>query len=178
MDMGEAQQAVRDHLLRREDPGTSRAFAVADPATISFRKSRSFPSCLLHAVTYVGGLGIEVAAVIRTRPDGDRSWLVHSMGGGGTDGPSPPRPWFNFAGGFSAHEFAAGGEVVGRGSDDAQVVRFTFANGVTAEDTLDDGIGLFFAPDHVVPPARVEIFDERGATLADYGEFKGMTALG
>jgi hypothetical protein len=151
---------------------------VADPATISFRKSRSFPSCQLHAVTYVGGFGIEMAAVIRTRPDGDGSWLVHSMGGGGTDGPSPPRPWFNFAGGFSAHEFAAGGEVVGRGSDDAQGVRFTFANGVTAEDTLDDHIALLFAHDHVVPPARVEIFGERGITLAGYDEFDGCSALG
>jgi hypothetical protein len=69
---------------------------------------------------------------------------------------------------------AAGDEVPGRGSEDAQRVRFAFANGVTAEDSLEDGIASLRARS-VVPPPGFEILDERGVTLAGYDE--GFTAL-
>jgi hypothetical protein len=175
----EIQQAVRDHLVDRHRPGAHQAlFAVADPSTITFRRSRAFSSCHLHSVTYTNQRGWTMIDIVRTRSDGDGSWRVDSLGGGGADGPMPPRPWLNLAGGFSAHEFAAGGEVVGLGSEAVDRVRLTFANGVTAEDTLERGTALLFAPEHVVPPARVEIFDRDGVVVASYHEFEGFTALG
>jgi hypothetical protein len=173
------QQAVRDHLLEREGPGRHQAlFAVADPASISFRRTRAFPTCHLHSVTYTNQRGWPMIAVLRTRAEASGSCRVEPMGGGGADGPTPPRPWLNLAGGFSADEFAAGGEVVGLGSEAAHRVVFTFANGVTAEDTIEQGIALLCTPGPVVPPARVEIFDRDGAILARYPEFEGLAALG
>jgi len=178
VEMDEIQQALRDHLLERDRPGRHQAlFAVADPATISFRKSRAFPTCHLHLVTYTNQRGWPMVAVLRTRPDGAGSCRVEPLGGGGADGPMPPRPWLNLAGGFSAHEFGAGGEVVGLGSEAAHRVLFTFANGVTAEDTVERGIALLCAPEHIVPPARVEIFARDGAVLATYDEFEGFATL-
>jgi len=175
----ERERAVRAHLLEQDRPGKYQAlFAVADPSTISFRRTRAFPSCHLHYVTYINPRGWPMVAVLRTRSDGAGSCRVEPMGGGGADGPTPPRPWLNLAGGFSAHEFAAGGEVVGLGSEAAHRVLFTFANGVTAEDTVEQGIALLCAPDHIVPPARVEISDRDGVVLASYREFEGFTALG
>jgi hypothetical protein len=174
----EIQRAVRDHLREQDVPGRHQAlFAVADPAAISFRKSRAFSTCHLHSVTYTNRRGWLMTAVLRTRSDGTGSYRVEPLGGGGADGPMPPRPWLNLTGGFSAHEFAAGGEVVGLGSEAAHLVLFTFANGVTAEDTLEGGIALLCAPEHVVPPARVEIFDGDGIVLTRYHEFEGFTAL-
>jgi hypothetical protein len=175
----ELQQAVRSHLLERDGPGRDQPlFALADPATISFRRTRAFPTCHLYSVTYTDQRGWPMIAVLRTRSEASGSCRVEPLGGGGADGPTPPRPWLNLAGGFSAHEFAAGGEVVGLGSEAAHRVLFTFANGVTAEDTIEQGIALLYTPGPVVPPARVEIFDRDGAVLAGYHEFEGCTALG
>jgi hypothetical protein len=172
------QQAVRDHLRERDVPGRYQALlAAADPAAISFRKSRAFSTCHLHSVTYINRRGWAMTALLRTRSDGVGSCRVEPMGGGGADGPVPPRPWLNLTGGFSAYEFAAGGEVVGLGSEAGYRVLFTFANGVTAEDTIEEGIVLLCAPEHVVPPARVEIFDRHGIVLASYHEFEGFSAL-
>jgi hypothetical protein len=66
------------------------------------------------------------------------------IGGGGGGQPYRSRPWVNFAAGWNAHLFAAGGHVTGQGAEAACLVRLTFADGTTIEDTVDNGVVLFF----------------------------------
>jgi hypothetical protein len=93
-----AEQAIIEYLVA--EPGPARqvgppspggwvAFvpsgggAGADPATIQFRRSRTFAVCQLHFVTFTGRNGGPARhSLIRTRPQPDGSWSVHPIGGG------------------------------------------------------------------------------------------------
>jgi hypothetical protein len=77
----------------------------------------------------------------------------------------------NFCAGFGAQDFSGGGHVVGDGAEKAASVRLSFADGIVIEDTVDNGVVLFFEPRAVVAPANVSVIDGNGATLASYVEF-------
>jgi len=143
----------------------------ADPATIEFVKTKSFPTCQLHEVDYISHKGWGMHSLIKTWQDEDGGWRAHSLGGGAGPGPNRRRPWVNFCAGFGPESFTGGGHVVGEGAEKARSVRLTFANDVLIEDTVDDGVVLFFEARAVVAPADVSVFDEAGATLASYREF-------
>ena len=64
--------------------------------------------------------------------------------------------------------------MVGDGAEKANSVRLTFANDIVIEDTIDNGVVLFFEPRAVVAPADVSLLDGRGATLVLYQEFGGF----
>jgi len=53
-------------------------------------------------------------------------------------------------------------------------VRLTFGNGQLVEDTVDNGVVLFFEPRAVVGPVDVSILDAAGGTLVSYPEFGGF----
>lgn len=186
----EAQQAIRAHLVKA--PGVTTTGGTgggwtssivvgggtgADPATIVFQKTRVLPTCQLRQVAFTGHRGLPMELVIRTWQEPDGSWVVAPVGGGSGKGPRRPRPWVNFAAQFGAQAFTAGGNVEGTGSDQASSVRLTFADGLTAEDTVDNGKVLFFEPCQVALPAEVEILDERGGQLAKYTAFDGFSSL-
>jgi hypothetical protein len=76
----------------------------------------------------------------------------------------------NFCAGLGPQEFLGGGHVVGDGAEEASSVRLTFANDILIEDTVDNGVVLFFEPRAVVAPADVSVFDRDGATLRSYQE--------
>lgn len=183
----EAEQAVFDHVVAEPgqvhwagppSPGgwvdsvSSGGGAGAVPATVQFRKSRAFPACQLHSVTFDTREHSQVTVILRTWQEPGGAWAVCSIGGGG-GGPGPDRskPWVNFAAQLGADSFAAGGDVIGDGAERAHSVRLTFAGGVAVEDTVDSGVVLFFASPGVACPARVEIFSDAGAILASYEEF-------
>jgi len=77
----------------------------------------------------------------------------------------------NFCAGFGPQDFSGGGHVVGDGSEKATSVRLTFANDIRIEDTVDNGVVLFFEPRTAVAPAEVSVIDDMGATLVSYVEF-------
>lgn len=187
----EVVEAVVAHLVRgpgrrrRESssPGgwtssVRRGGPAADPSTIAFQRTRSLPTCQMHQVGFTNHMGIVETLVIRTWKEADGSVVVAPVGGGAPGPSRRTKPWVNFTAGFGADGFTAGGDVVGRGSDQAHTVRLTFADGLVLEDTADETAGnrvvLFFEPRGVAFPADVEILDARGQVLAAYREFDGV----
>jgi len=148
----------------------------ADSATIDFVKTKSFSSCQLHSVTFINHRGWTMHDLIKTWQEPDGEWRVHVLGGGA--GPDPHRnsPWVNFCAGFGPLDFSGGGHVVGDGAEQASSVRLTFANDVVLEDTVDNGVVLFFEPRAVVGPADVTVLDGDGTRLVSYREFGDFAA--
>jgi hypothetical protein len=54
-------------------------------------------------------------------------------------------------------------------------VRLTFANDIVIEDTIDNGVVLFYEPHNVVMPTDVTIVDDGGNVLATYQEFTAFS---
>jgi hypothetical protein len=77
----------------------------------------------------------------------------------------------NICAGFGPEDFSGGGHVAGDGAEEASSVRLKFANHILIEDTVDNGVVLFFEPRAVVGPAEVSVVGRDGATLASYQEF-------
>jgi len=179
-------QAVVAHLVQRPEPneGTKQAGRSgwssslrpgrgpgADLATIEFVKTKSFPTCQLHSVTFINHRGWTMHDLIKTWQEPDGGWRVHVLGGGAGPDPHRSRPWVNFCAGFGPQGFSGGGNVVGDGAEQASSVRLTFANEAVIEDTVDNGVVLFFEPRAVVCPADVSILDQDGTTLVSYQAF-------
>ena len=80
-------------------------------------------------------------------------------------------PWVNFTAGFGPKGFTGGGHVIGDGVENARSVRLTFANDIVIEDTIDNGVVLFFEPHRVVAPAEVAVIGGDGGALVTYMEF-------
>jgi hypothetical protein len=186
MSLTEARRAAFDHLvappgpvIRANPPGPrgwvasvrGNGGAGANPATVRFVKSRAFPGCELHVADFATREGQARHLLVRTwqRPDG--SWAAVPVGGGGDGELYRSRPWANLAATWNAQQFAAGGHLTGEGCEAARLVRLSFADGTAVEDTVDDGVVLFFASPGVTFPARVEILDSAGNVLAEYDEF-------
>ncbi len=110
--------------------------------------------------------------VLRTWREPDGTWVVSPVGGGSLGGPLRQHPWVNFTASFGAFGFVAGGDVEGVGSDQAKVVRMTFADGYVAFDLVDSGIALFFEPGAMSFPAEVEILDADEVVLASHRAFE------
>lgn len=146
----------------------------ADPSTIEFVKSKSFSSCQLHEVTFTNHGGMSMHELITSWQEVDGSWQVHSCGGGGGRHPRRSQPWVNFTAAFGAESFTGGGWVIGDGSEHARSVRLIFANDIMIEDTIDNGVVLFFEPRRVVFPAEVAVSDSNGDALVTYMEFVGF----
>jgi hypothetical protein len=150
----------------------------ADPATVRFARSRAFLACQLHEVDFATRDGQAQSMVVRTWQEPDGSWAAEFIGGGGGREPRRSRPWVNFAAGWNAQQFSAGGHVIGQGAEAASLVRLTFADGTTIEDTVGNGVVLFFASRRVSFPARVEILGAAGNVLAEYDEFTEFAGPG
>lgn len=192
MSLTAAEQAVVDHLVAEPGPvtwtsppspggwvaSTRGGGPGADPPTVRFVKSREFPGCQLHEVEFATRDGQARRMLIRTRQRPDGSWLAEPVGGGGGRDPRRSRPWVNVAATWNAQQFSAGGHVTGQGAEAARLVRLTFADGTAIEDTVDNGVVLFATSPGVTFPARVEILDTAGTTLAEYDEFAEFADLG
>jgi hypothetical protein len=184
-----AEQAILDHLAAGPGPGTwvsprspggwvastrHGGGGDADPATVQFRKSRTFPGCQLHEVGFVTRDGHPQGMLIRTWQEPGGAWVAAPIGGGGGGGPHRSKPWVNFAAQWNAHLLAAGGHVTGQGAESAHLVRLTFADGTAIDDVVENGVVLFFTTPGVAFPARVEILSAAGEVLAEYDEFDDL----
>jgi len=148
--------------------------AGADPTTIDFVKTRSFPTCELHSVTFVDHRGRTMRDLIKTWQEPEGAWRVHVLGGGAGPDPHRTRPWVSVCAGFGPRDFSGGGHVAGDGAERAASVRLSFVDGIVLEDTVDNGVVLFFTPRAVVAPATVSVIDGTGATLVSYEAFGGF----
>ncbi len=146
----------------------------ADPATIEFVKTKDLSNRQLHEVDYVSHRGWTMHALIETRQEQDGTWTVHSLGGGAGPALRRSRPWVNLCAGIGPQSFTAGGHVEGDGAENAASVRLSFADGGEIEDTIDNGVVLFFEPRAIVAPVDVSILDGDGGVLATYQEFTGL----
>jgi hypothetical protein len=193
MSLTAAEQAAFDHLVAAPgrvtwtsppSPGgwaastRDRGGAGADPATVRFLKSRAFPGCQLHEADFATRDGQARSMVVRTWQEPDGSWAAELVGGGGGGEPRRSRPWVNFTAGWNAQRFSAGGHVIGHGAEAACLVRLSFADGTTIDDTVGNGVVLFFASPGVSFPARVKIFGAAGNVLAEYDEFTEFADCG
>jgi len=164
--LSEAEEAVVRHLVAGEDPDLD----AAARSTIHFRKTRAYPSCQLHFVSYRTPAGSPRDLALRTWQNPDGAWSVGVIGGG-AGSPARSRPWVNLVAQWNAELFAGGGEVMGDGAEVARSVRLIFADGAITEDTVDEGMVLFFVEPGVVVPAEVLILDERNNVLNSYDEY-------
>jgi len=155
-------------IRRADGPG-------ADPATIELVKTKSFPTCQLHEVDYINHKGWSMHVLIKTWQAEDGTWKVHPHGGGAGPHPRRSHPWVNICAGFGPQDFTGGGHVVGDGAEKAASVRLTFANDIVIEDTIDNGVVLFYEPHNVVMPTDVTIVDDGGNVLATYQEFTAFS---
>ncbi len=194
MSLTDAQQAAFDHLVARPGPvtwaspaspggwvagtrrdggahGLAHGGSGADPATVRFVKSRAFPGCQLHEADFTARDGRARHLLVRTWQQPDGSWTADPVGGGSGSEPLRSGPWVNFAAGWNARQFTAGGHVTGQGAEAACLVRLTFADGTTLEDTVDNGVVLFFTSPGPAVPVRVEIHGPAASVLAEYDEF-------
>jgi hypothetical protein len=186
MPLTDAEQAAFDHQVAAPGPvpwaspprpggwtvlTRQRGGAGADPATVRFIKTRVFPGCQLHAAEFTTRDGHARRVLLRTGQQPDGSWAASPIGGGGGGHPYRSRPWVNLAGAWNEQQFTAGGHVTGQGAGAARLVRLTFAGGTTIEDTVDNGVVLFFTSPGVTFPAMVTILGTAGDVLAEYHEF-------
>ena len=146
----------------------------ADPATIKFVKTKAYSTCELHEVDYVNHRGWTMHALVETEQEQDGTWTVHPLGGGAGPAPHRSEPWVNLCAGIGPQSFTAGGHVEGDGAENAASVRLSFADGGEIEDSVDNGVVLFFEPRAIVAPVDVSILDGNGAVLATYQEFTGL----
>jgi hypothetical protein len=139
----------------------------ADPTSIEFVKSKSFSLCQLHSISFINHRGWNMDVLVKTWREDDETWKVHSVGGGAGRHPYRSQPWVNFVAGFGRHDFTGGGHVVGDGAEKAKSVRLNFANKVVTEDTVDNGVVLFFKP-HAVLARRFQPVSARtSASFSD-----------
>jgi hypothetical protein len=189
MPLTQAEQAVFDHLTAEPGPVTwagppspggwqasaqGPGGAGADPATVRFRKSLTFPARQLHLVDFDNREGRPHHAVVLTWQDPGGAWLVAPVGGGSGLGPYRGRPWVNFSAQWNADMFAAGGHVIGQDAESAHQVRLAFADGTVLDDVVENGVVLFFGEPGVTFPTRVEIRSAAGDLLAQYDEFTDL----
>ncbi len=141
----------------------------ADPATIRFLKERSIPGRQIHSVVFeslMDGRRLKMQQIIQVIQDDNGGWHTRGgAGGGAEDGPIREHPWVNLAGGGWPDDFYMGGPVIDNGLDIA-VVRLVTGNGLTIEDTVDDGIVLFLTNRKVELPIFSELYDRAGGLAA------------
>ena len=104
MSLTAAEQAIVDHLAAEPGPVTwaspgspggwvasvrSGGGEGADPATVRFRKSRTFAGCQLHEVEYATRNGCPQRMLVRTWQKPGGSWVADPIGGGGGRDPLP-----------------------------------------------------------------------------------------
>lgn len=142
----------------------------ADPATIRFLKAQVIPGRQVHAVTFdslMDGRRLAIRFTVLVVQDEEGVWHVRGGGGGGAgdDGPIRNHPWANLGGGGWSDQFCMGGRVIANGLDIASVRQVT-GNGLTMDDTVDDGLVLIVTDQRVELPIHAELYDRYGVLVS------------
>ncbi len=133
---------------------------IPDVGTVQFLKARLLPTHQLHLIAFqdTSGQTWRWQSFLTQREDG--SWVIQTSGGNlETEQPSVPddRPYVHLQGGQQirmdgkgnvAYEFRAGGEVLDNGFAIVRV-RLIAPNGHVLEDTVQNGLVLFWSMEHI-----------------------------
>ncbi len=136
----------------------------ARPETIRFLKETVQGELALLAVEFKDTEGRPWRYVFGARQQGDRTWRAAGAAGGG-GGPELRRaePWANFGGWGWPRFLCLGGRVHG---DRVRTVRLTDAEGLTVEDTVENGYAVLLVPEPVRLPCQIALLDSTGVVLA------------
>lgn len=136
----------------------------AKTATIQFLKQRSLPHDQVHAITFEDEAGLKWDFFCSIAQDERGFWHMSRSGcvrQGMMQRTSRTFPWVHLVGGSGESYLWAGGYVTDKATD-AQRVRLITKNGLTLEDSVQDGIVLFQTDQHVEIPAQVEVYTGSG----------------
>ncbi len=152
--------------------GARRGGFDARPSSICFLKERGIPGRQLHAVVFETehGPGMQWTCEVAQNEDGD--WHVEGGAGGGGSLPDRDPLCANLGGGGWPNRFYAGGRVLDA-SGRAKRVQLISSNGMTLEDTVDDGWVLFLTDESVELPVRVRLYDGAGEIINQHPLFGG-----
>jgi hypothetical protein len=146
----------------------------ADPTTIRFLKGRAIPGRQVHVVAFVSfmdGRRYNEIWSVEVYQDATGAWDVCAgSGGAGDDDLIRDHPWVILGGGGWPNQFHAGGRVIDNGFGIVSV-RLVTGNGLTMEDTVDDGLVLFVTDQRVEPPIHAELYDRSGALVSRHEVF-------
>ncbi len=135
----------------------------ARASTVQFLQQRSLPDRQLHLVAFENEAGQRdqwLCCVLQDRP-GHWRFAGGANIGSAKSMPVRSHPWANLAGGWKGDLLWAGGRVLDNGLDVVRV-RLISENGVTLEDTVEDGLVLFVIDQWVQRPLQVELYDRAG----------------
>ncbi len=136
----------------------------ARPETIRLLKETVQGERALLAVEFKDTEGQPWRYVFGAVQQRDGTWRAAGAAGGG-GGPEQRRaePWANFGGWGWPQLLCLGGRVHG---DQVRTVRVTDAEGLTAEDTVENGYSLLMVLEPVRLPCQVALLDSGGTMLA------------
>ena len=139
--------------------------------TIQFLKARMLPRHQLHYVTFQCTTGQHWYFTYFLKQERDDSWHVRT-----SYGDYERRelvailnyPWVDLqVGENSLHEFLTGGEVIDHGFDIVRV-RLLSPNGRVLEDTVQDGLVLFWTDKEVFLPMQADLYNRAGELVTSH----------
>jgi hypothetical protein len=168
----------KEAILHRLRYYASRALpCIPAIGTVQFLKARLLPTHQLHLIAFqdTSGQTWQWLSFLTQREDG--SWVVQTSGGNlKTEQPFVPvdRPSVQFHSGQqmrtdrqgnATYEFRAGGEVFDNGFDITRV-RLIAPNGHMLEDTVQDGLVLFWSTENIGLSLQAELYNRAGKVVS------------
>jgi hypothetical protein len=164
------EHAIQECLadLELNGPQDARLLFRMRPEALHFVKNREVSGHQLWYVTCEVASGQKGTArwhwtVLVTQEQPGR-WSAQCVAGGSGESPLFGYPWANLGGHWGPDGFRAGGTVEDAGRGVARVT-LTDVDGRTFEDTVDNGVVLFFSDEPVTMPMRVRLFDPAGRVV-------------
>jgi hypothetical protein len=136
----------------------------AQPRSVQVLKQRDLPGRRLYAVSFTTPDGRAGFCVCELRQWRDGLWSAHGSAGGGRGGGQQERPFANFGGspGNDSSGCYFGGLLESGFARDVALVCLVSADGVTLEDTVEQGVVLFQGEGPVRLPLSTELYDHTG----------------
>jgi hypothetical protein len=138
------------------------------PKTARFVKWRDLPPGQMCYVTCDGDGGSRGAEqwqwTVETWRVEQGRWVASGVSGGSGGVCVRGRPWANLGGNWGRRGFRAGGTVEDAGAG-VERVRLTDREGLTFEDTVENGVVLFSSDEPVAMPMRLELIGANGVIV-------------
>jgi hypothetical protein len=136
----------------------------AQPSSVQVLKQRDLPGRRLYAVTFTTPDGRAGFGVCELRQRQDGLWSAHGSAWGSRGGGQRDRPFANL-GGSPGNESSGcyfGGLLESDLAGNIAHVCLVSADGVTLEDTVEEGVALFQGDGPERPPLSTEFYDHTG----------------
>jgi hypothetical protein len=139
------------------------------PPSVHVLKRRDLPGRQLYAVVFTNQEGLEVFCACELRQQEDGTWSVHGSAGGGLGGGRPsesPRANLGGSPGGQSSGCYFGGLVEVDSAGEVARVDLVSADGVTLDDSVEEGVVLFLGEGPVDLPLSAELYDRAGKLVA------------